>query len=234
MIWGLSGAPLAFSADLSTLGGRKDGCLPFSSLSFQICEEPKPSGYLPGSREAIRIPGSEPGFGSPCQGCLSLCLASHLFTWASGRHLLTDIGASALGPVAWEGHSAWKALGPMPWFGKWVRPLAWGVLEQGHVALARLDSNGRNGENRTRGVLVTSFTQPLLSWGGPSVVWKKGPQGSGVSFSQLTRTLLVQNMRLWDTSGMWLNSCLGVGCFSSPLAWASVSAPVCETGRGVC
>lgn len=37
----------------------------------------------------------------------------------------------------------------MPWFGKWVRPLAWGVLEQGHAALVRLAAmvgeNGRGG-----------------------------------------------------------------------------------------
>lgn len=45
MIWGLSGAPFAFPTDLSLLGGREDGCLPFSSLCFQICEEPKPLGY---------------------------------------------------------------------------------------------------------------------------------------------------------------------------------------------
>lgn len=55
--------------------------------------------------------------------------------------------ASALGPVVWEGHSAWKALGPIPPFGKWVRPLGWGALEQGHAALARLGRDGRNGEN---------------------------------------------------------------------------------------
>lgn len=50
------------------------------------------------------------------------------------------------GAVVWEGRSAWKALGPMPWFSKWVRPLGWGVLEQGHAALARLGRDGRNGK----------------------------------------------------------------------------------------
>lgn len=107
--------------------------------------------------------------------------------------------------MVWEGQGAWKALGPMPWFGKWVRPLAWGVLERGHAALARQDSNGRNGENGRGGGLVTPLTQFLLSWAGPLGVWS--------SLSHLTGTLPVQNMGLWDNSGMWLN-CLGGGCFS--------------------
>lgn len=183
MIWGLSGAPLAFSADLSMLGGREDGCLPFSSLSFQICEEPKPSGYC-------LAPG-KPSEPRP-QSLVSdlhvrvICHCVWLLTCSPGQLVRDPLGSAptdrALGPVAWEGHSAWKALGPMPWFGKWVRPLAWGVLEQGHVALARLGSNGRNGENRRGGGLATSFPQLLLSWGGPSVVWKKQRPSEGLEY----------------------------------------------------
>lgn len=60
-------------------------------------------------------------------------MASHLFSLGllvrkprSG--LRTEICAAAFapGPGPWEGPDAGKGLGPVPWFGKWVRPLGWG------------------------------------------------------------------------------------------------------------
>lgn len=86
----------------------------------------------------------------------------------------------------------------MPWFGKWVRPLAWGVLEQGHAALARLAAMVGTGKMEEELGLIIPFTG-------------QAPRGSGVSFSHLTGTLLVQNMRLLDSSDMSFNSCVRGG-----------------------
>lgn len=92
MIWELSGTPFAFLLTCNCwVGGKMAPAIFF--LVLQICEEPKPLGYcLPPRRHQTPphthtpppSPASEPGLGYLCQGCLSLCLASYLFTWASG------------------------------------------------------------------------------------------------------------------------------------------------------
>lgn len=174
---GPSGTLFASLANLSFLGGRKDGrCHFLLRPSSRRVRKSFRDQLAPGRpwEGQVAEPGLRPLF---------LDLQGYVCVWLSTLHLGHLVGdrlgsapndrdlCLSPGAVVWEGRSAWKALGPMPWFSKWVRPLGWGVLEQGHAALARLGRDGRNGKIEEE----VAWSHPLFSSFSPGqALWWSG------------------------------------------------------------